>query len=232
MESSVQLPTETQLVGEFGVSRQTVRRAYQELEADGLVERIPGRGTFSIPKASHPVYHALGAVEDLMELSIDTKMRLISKLALVDSPETARMLQLEEPRVGRAQLVRLYRSKVFCVSDIAMPPSIAERILAQKLLPTAGSITFVEILDELLAAESSEGEQQRVGVYGAIQKMHAVACEADLAERLDVEPGTAILRAERLYYDRTGAYVGLAETSYSPLLYTYKIDLRRRDSRR
>ena len=40
------VPAETTLAAEFGVARMTVRAALNALEADGLVERIQGRGTF------------------------------------------------------------------------------------------------------------------------------------------------------------------------------------------
>ncbi|MFF6872094.1 GntR family transcriptional regulator [Streptomyces sp. NPDC012450] len=38
------LPSEAQLVGSHGVSRNTIRRALMVLEADGLVESVPGIG--------------------------------------------------------------------------------------------------------------------------------------------------------------------------------------------
>src|SRR5829696_9177478 len=40
------LPTESELVAEFELSRATVRQSMQLLENDGLVERQQGRGTF------------------------------------------------------------------------------------------------------------------------------------------------------------------------------------------
>jgi len=41
------MPSEADLVAQFGVSRMTVNRALRELQAEGLVERVQGVGTFA-----------------------------------------------------------------------------------------------------------------------------------------------------------------------------------------
>lgn len=41
------MPSEAELVAQFGVSRMTVNRALKELQAEGLVERSQGVGTFA-----------------------------------------------------------------------------------------------------------------------------------------------------------------------------------------
>jgi len=43
------LPSENQLAEHFSLSRMTVNRAIKELESDGVVERIRGKGTFVAP---------------------------------------------------------------------------------------------------------------------------------------------------------------------------------------
>jgi GntR family histidine utilization transcriptional repressor len=40
------LPSEAELVEQFGVSRMTVNRAFRELRQDGLIERVQGVGSF------------------------------------------------------------------------------------------------------------------------------------------------------------------------------------------
>lgn len=42
-----QMPSEAELVAQFGVSRMTVNRALRELQAEGLVQRVQGVGTFA-----------------------------------------------------------------------------------------------------------------------------------------------------------------------------------------
>lgn len=42
-----QMPSEAELVARFGVSRMTVTRALRELQAEGLVTRVQGVGTFA-----------------------------------------------------------------------------------------------------------------------------------------------------------------------------------------
>ncbi|MEO7854381.1 MAG: UTRA domain-containing protein, partial [Rubrivivax sp.] len=41
------MPSDAELVAQFGVSRMTVTRALNELRADGLIERVQGVGTFA-----------------------------------------------------------------------------------------------------------------------------------------------------------------------------------------
>ena len=41
-----QLPTVQEMTAELGIARGTVKRAYDELERAGLIEKVQGRGTF------------------------------------------------------------------------------------------------------------------------------------------------------------------------------------------
>ena len=46
LASGQQLPTVQELSQELGVARGTIKRAYDELEHEGLIEKVQGRGTF------------------------------------------------------------------------------------------------------------------------------------------------------------------------------------------
>lgn len=58
------MPSESELVARFGVSRMTVNRALRELQAEGLVLRTKGLGTFAAPL--HRVSSQL-TIHDLQE---------------------------------------------------------------------------------------------------------------------------------------------------------------------
>lgn len=58
------MPSEAELVTQFGVSRMTVNRALRELQAEGLVDRVQGVGTFAA--ALHKVSSTL-TLRDLHE---------------------------------------------------------------------------------------------------------------------------------------------------------------------
>jgi DNA-binding GntR family transcriptional regulator len=66
------VPSETVLSGEFGVARNTVRRALGQLAEEGLVGTVPGRGRVvlapGVPAAALPAYRRIAA--DLQRLSL------------------------------------------------------------------------------------------------------------------------------------------------------------------
>ena len=57
-----QLPPERELAHQFDVSRTAVREAVKALTEKGLVEALPGRGTFVTDGTSHPIRQTFGRI--------------------------------------------------------------------------------------------------------------------------------------------------------------------------
>ena len=66
-ETGARLPSENELAKRFSVSRMTVNRAIKELEADGVVERMQGKGTFvAAPRPLTSVLQIKGIDEEVV----------------------------------------------------------------------------------------------------------------------------------------------------------------------
>ena len=70
LRTGSQLPTVQELSDRLGVARGTVKRAYDELEHEGLIEKIRGRGTFICQQRLDPASRkdrAMAAIDDLLD---------------------------------------------------------------------------------------------------------------------------------------------------------------------
>lgn len=70
LETGTQLPTVQELSDRLGVARGTVKRAYDELEHEGLIEKVRGRGTFISRQrldSGSRKDRAMAAIDDLLD---------------------------------------------------------------------------------------------------------------------------------------------------------------------
>ncbi len=190
-----QLPTEDGLMRSFGVSRHTIRAAVQQLEAQGLVRRQAGKGTFVLNSATQGGRWAAQSLEDLLDRSfsdriVNPNMQLIRR---GDSEEAAARLWLEtRERVARFTWMR---------SSEQGPCSFATVYLAQsraKALPKNWSerLATTRLLHLIEACCSLEAFRVR-------QSSSAVAANDEIAQRLHVALNAPLLSLERTYFDRS-----------------------------
>lgn len=213
------LPTEAELSVQYAVSRQTVRRAFQELVAEGMVHRVPGRGTFATEHGSRYL-RQFGSVEDLMSLSLDTDMEVLSPLRRRVDIEAAGRLQLDSDAVYEVVFRRLHGGAPFCVTTVRLRPYVGQALGDAEELAAAGarsSFTIIGLIEARL----------RIPVLEADQSITATAADASTAELLGCRPGDPLLRIDRLYCT-TGSEPLEQSTSYFlPEQYTYRVRLRR-----
>lgn len=215
----VALPTEAQIAAQYEVSRQTVRRAFQDLVAEGLVFRVQGRGSFAMPSEGRYLRH-FGSVEDLMGLSTDTDMLVRTPLSEGIHPTAASRLRLPDDRVGMTTFLRLHHEDPFSHTAVYLPPMVRRLLGDVKELATTGMrsrITMIGLLDRVLP----------VPIQDAEQSITVAAATVDIAAGLGVPLDTQLLRADRMYFTAGGEPVELAVTHFHPDRYSYRVRLRR-----
>ncbi len=212
------LPTEAELVESYKVSRQTVRRAYLELVSEGLVERIPGRGSFPVRRAAYR--RTFESVDELLALSLDTVMEVITPLELIADPDAAAALGLQFDDVLHIGYRRLHEDAPFCFTHVHLPPRLAAVLEPARFLrrPLARSReTVLGILDRSLPHP----------IAGSRQTITAVGVPEELAGWIDCTPAEPVLRIERVHFDADGRPVERCVNYFNPGRYVYRLQLQR-----
>lgn len=216
------LPTEAELVEEHEVSRQTVRRAMQELVSEGLIHRVPGRGTFPATRDAQLV-RQFGSVEDLLSLSEDTILEVVKPITLTADVAAAGRLQLNEDIVHVIELRRMYRGVPINYMITYLPRDIADELTDVTEFGKAGAVTmpFSTIIGLI---------EHRTGmaIATADQSITVGSLPEQAAESMEASPGAPMLRIDRLYRDDSARPIELAVSWWNPSLYTYRVQLKRR----
>jgi GntR family transcriptional regulator len=217
-DDGARLPTESELVIRHGLSRQTVRRAFQDLVAEGVVYRVPGRGTYA-SETGQRYLRQLGSIEDLMSLSEDTTMEVLSGLRRRVDLDAASRLRLDDDIVYTVVFRRLHDGVPFVSTAVHLAPSVAAAVLASPELADGamGTQTVIGVLEPHMSEPIAE----------AAQSITVAPADALVADAVSCEPGHPMLRVDRLYSDTTGRPVELTVNHFLPEQYTYRVTLRR-----
>jgi GntR family transcriptional regulator len=214
------LPTENELASQKGLSRQTIRRAFQELVNEGVIYRVRGLGTFAIP-GDAKYLRSFGSVDDLLALSLDTEMEVVEPLHVRASDAAAARLGVDD-LVMAISFTRLHKGESFCFTRVFLPRAVGEKLkqlpeMAQLSEPGARAReTVIGLLEQI----------ESFSIHGADQDVTAAAAAPDIARFINCRPEQPVLRIERLYWDRDRQPLELAVNHFNPDLYSYRLELR------
>lgn len=216
----VAMPSEMQLCHLYSVSRVTVRRALETLEAEGRIIRRHGVGTFVAPQEPSALVtssRVSGLVENLISMGMDTDAELVDFQASMVPPATVSQalgLQAGDTVLKMVRL-RSHRGKTLSMSTVYLPHSVSH--LVQE-----------HMLDDRPVVRMLEDGGCRP--YRAEQSMTAVPADDTAASLLGIGISMPVIRLRRTIYDDMGQplqhYVGL----YNPDNYEYHMMLTRDNS--
>ncbi len=184
------IESERQLAGRYGVSLMTARHALKELEADGLVERRIGAGTFVAPPRIH--FNKLQSFTEQMAARGERALsRIVSIQVLDDAIEAAARLELAPgSRVVQLERVRFGGTEPFAFETTYIPhrdfPTLAQSL--------RGTDSLFETLLREYHIEPAYTEDE----------VDAISADARMAHLLDIPRGSPLLRIRQVLFSTSG----------------------------
>ncbi|MFM8319906.1 MAG: GntR family transcriptional regulator [Chloroflexota bacterium] len=178
------LPSESELMSRYNVSRNTVRQAVKVLQQQGYVISQRGKGTFVAPVGNrYQLMHLVSFSEDMHRRGLKPETRLLGLGVWQPDEKIAAALQL--PAEELVHVIRRLR-----LAD-GQPMALSTAYIPQRLLPG--------VSPEMLASGSLfDLLQRRLGqsLGYADRSILPIVADAEQAALLQVAPGSPLMLVE------------------------------------
>ncbi len=206
-----QIPTETQLVESFGVSKITVRQALEHLAEQGYIRREHGRGTFvSQRKFDEGPRELTSFSEEMRGHNLRATSRILSQTEERADSRVAAALDLAAlaPVIVLRRL-RLANGEPLTVQTAHIPQAMAPGLEVNE------DASLYEVL------------QRKYHLYAARARETYVAAKAErtVAKLLGIPPGAPVFQAERVTFLPNGKPFEFVESTIRGDRYSIVLDL-------
>jgi GntR family transcriptional regulator len=208
------LPSESELMKMFGVSRITVRQSLRDLHSDGLVFSVQGKGTFvSKPKAVQDVQRLQGFGEAMTPKGYETSTRVLFQEYSRPSQEVAEAFAINRSqRVYEVKRIRYLNREPISLDHSFFPAEIGARLehhdLAQDIFPML---------------ENRFGET----LGYADLKIGAISADEEHARALNIEMNSPCLRISRVVHTQSGKPIDFEYLTYRGDAFQYQLKVDR-----
>ena len=179
-----ELPSENKLAGFFGVSRMTARKAMDELEQEGQITRINGKGSFVKKKKYYSGFFRVRPFKQwAADLGLSTSVKVL-QAGVIDPPE---------------QIVSLldFPSQIIYIERLSFLDKVPVRLSRHYIrIDVAAGILMNDLENESIQELLSE--KYRVDITKITQDLLAVNLSPEIADLFKVSPGYAAFHFKRL----------------------------------
>ncbi|KVV49411.1 GntR family transcriptional regulator [Burkholderia territorii] len=209
------MPSEHELCAMFDVSRITVRQALGDLQKEGLLFRLHGKGTFvSKPKAFQNVTSLQGFAEAMSSMGYEIVNQLRSFRTVKADRHLATKLNVPEG----APLVEIHRVRLLNREPVSLEQTWVPEALGKRL---AGADLATR--DIFLILENDCG----VPLGHADVSIDAMLADDEIVDALRVEESSPVLRIERLTHDASGMPVDYEHLYFRGDAFQYRLRIDR-----
>lgn len=209
------LPSEAELENNFGVSRITVRHALSALHAEGLIEKVNGKGSFVTRPGDTPQLGPLtGFYEHMRAGGDEARGKTLSVREVKASAVAAEALRIAPGTpLLTAAVLRIVNDEPIAYGVIQAEPKLARALLAQDL----------NVNDVVVVLESRLGYRLKSSHIEA----GAVAAGRMRGRLLQVNEAAPLLRIRFTPHDATGKPLVFSEMYFRADRFNYKAVLKR-----
>ena len=202
------LPAESELAEQFGISRMTIRRALAALEAEGLIVRRHGSGTYPVPVAAHlrQTRDVASLYREVSDLTRGYDQSIISAGPMDTPAYVSSMAPDFGPRCFHLHVLSKSERVPVHLNSQYVPLELARGLRVGKRGPAS-----------LLLLLSKRG----VRCHQFDFNLSATVADLATASRLGVKVGTPLITTRRIATDRSGKTLEFFEALTRPDRYTY-----------
>ncbi len=208
------LPSESRLAQRYGVSIGTLRKAIDELVAEGIVVRRQGSGTYVAQHgATRLMFHFFHVVPREGEKQYPRTATLAFRRGRAEGAEAARLgIAVGDPVLRIRNLLSLPDEPVI-LDDLVLPqrqfPDLSERIL------TARDNTIYHLYQT----------RYGINVLRTGERLRATLADAEVAKLLGVRKGAPLLEIDRVAYTYHSTPVELRRSLVNTAEHEYFSDI-------
>ena len=186
------IPSERELIGMFGVSRVTVRRAVDELVQEGYLFKLQGKGTYvETERENHNLINLTSCTSEITALGMTPGRKVLNRAVVPCSVKQASILKIS----SRDSL--FFLDRIYLADDIAV--NRTRSYLPCSRFPGIETIDFsrnslYEVIEKKYA----------VRITRAHRTIEAVSANLEIADSLSIDRGVPVLLFKCLTYGDSG----------------------------